>query len=157
MKNGQNLSQLRRELRQSIRKEIILRSTRRNIYLVNDFVIGKLGCTNELTKREYDIGKYLFENGINVPEMYGLIKLNPLWIRMNRRSLRYTLSNLAILMQRIPEKSNLNRDEALVLYHKELEKVSELDIYPRDCGLHNAIFNSEEVYLIDFESWRKIK
>ena len=44
-----------------------------NIYIVADGIIGKRCRNEDRAHNEYNIGKYLIDNGIQVPKMYQLI------------------------------------------------------------------------------------
>ncbi len=134
-------------------------SNKSNIYCVNNSLVAKMGRSNELNEREFDVGNYLYENGIHVPRIHSLIKINRSLIRNHMLSYSFD-NNLVLLMQRIPGKrvDNLEGNEftkAHQLMKKELAKTDILMIYPSDVGTHNTLYNPNDgkVYLIDFEGW----
>lgn len=151
---------LRTEIKQAIRKNKNV-DGHPNVYYVNSSLVAKRGETNERTRDEYDMGNYLFGNGIRVPKMHSLIELDSAWLRFGHFN---SHSNLVFLMQRIPgetilySKCNNKYAEATQLLKEELKKVSKLDLITMDMGKHNAIFNPHDgnVYLIDFDLWSRM-
>ncbi len=132
------------ELEESIQARRTFRKDK--ILLISENALAKRN-NKESAKHEYEMGKYLFEQGVQVPEMYDL---------------RFVLGDWYIIMQKIEGVSfplipkNL-RDKAINQYRAELEKILELEIYPEDAAGLNVLFHTpeEKVYLIDFELWHK--
>ena len=160
MNNGKlDLNQLERELAEAIRNERFLTihtstyfQTYKNIYLVNGSVIGKR--QQGRIKNEYEIGKYLFENEINVPEQYGVIDLDKeQGVILMQRINGFNLILEWIKMARITDPKRVEG-----LWLEELRKARALGLVPGDDILHmnNSLYSpgEDKVYLIDFEFWR---
>ena len=144
------------ELKDSIKSGRIHK--KRNIYLVGKDKIAKEIYDEDKAKNEYEMGIFLFNQGVNVPQMHCLIKpflFNPKISYPNSRFIIMEKIN-GIEYWHLDKK---DKEKALPLYKKEIEKVLELGIYPWDslCSDNNKIFDyeNEKIYLIDFGGWRK--
>lgn len=131
------------------------------VYETGGLIIKASISGDEITEREYKLGRFLFRNGVHVPEMYNLVRCR-----------RGTEERLYIIMQKIEgihiiEKNETRKIEnipavkeggAIKKLRREIKKVLRLGIYPADSDwCENSIFNPKErkVYLIDFEGYRK--
>ena len=132
----------------------------RGVYLVNDNVVAKSREPGPVEERtlfaERAIGEFLYDNGVSVPKMYGIVK--PDFIEMLHRS---PLDKFFLLMERVHGVTPNKLEDGLLeeagrQYKAELLKVLELGIYPTDV-FHpsNAVFdtNKQRIFLIDFEGW----
>ena len=132
-----------------------------SIFTINKRLIAKRNDSWEKANNEYKLGRFLFEEGVSVPEMHELVP--PDSVLGERHS--YELEEWFIIMERIHGKDLLKFDrkssefiEAAEQYKAELEKVLDLGIVPDDSSAgYNAMFNQRKrkTYLIDFEFWRK--
>lgn len=130
-----------------------------NIYIVDDGIIGKRCRNEDRAHNEYNIGKYLFDNGIQVPKVYQLITPDSFHQFDNNAP-----EDWFILMQRIKGETinglaGAEKKEAIHQRNLEVEKVSALDIHhPDSAHDDNSIFdtNLRKLYLIDFEHWRRL-
>ncbi|MCH7646084.1 MAG: hypothetical protein IH788_02660 [Nitrospinae bacterium] len=132
-----------------------------NIYLVEDGIIGKRCRNKERAYNEYEIGKFLFENGVQVPKMFNLITPGSFMIR---KSSKNSPKDWFILMERIKGKTikelaGIEKKEAIEQRKSELEKVLALNVHHPDSAYDdNSIYDAKQkkLYLIDFEHWRKL-
>ena len=132
-----------------------------NIYLVEDGIIGKRCRNKGRANNEYEIGKFLFENGVQVPNMFNLITPGSLMIR---KSSKNSPKDWFILMERIKGKTikelaGIEKKEAIEQRKYELEKVLALNVHHPDSAYDdNSIYDAKQkkLYLIDFEHWRKL-
>jgi len=112
-------------------------------------------------QHEHDICKYLYDNGVNVPEPHGVFKFKALednWREFGffpRRFPAFVMQhlkggkpNLKYMSAKEQRKMNEN-------HQRELEKVRDLGVTPYDLDLENTIWipEKEELYLIDFGKW----
>lgn len=154
-------SELIEKLKEAVRKKRIGGGPR--IYLVDEKTVGKR-CWSEIAGNNgFNIGRFLFERGVQVPEMYELVKVDGLEDFLDNNG----MSNWFILMQRINgmavNKLTSEQKEIVLQQHRrEITKVMDLGIFPFDsyqgyesCLPQNALFNSSEqkLYLVDFEFW----
>jgi len=129
------------------------------IYPVGQDAIAKVGF-NGAIRHEFDIGSYLFREGIAVPEIYELIEAE--------RVQRYcdkpiNKNNWYIIMQKIKGRERgllfgKDKKEADKQIKEEVEKVLGLGILPYDCfNGWNSIFRFDirKLFLIDFAAWEK--
>jgi RIO-like serine/threonine protein kinase len=152
-----------KELRKAIRDERFVDPSSWSTYLVSDTVVGKLYGSDIRSQKwacnEFDIGKFLYEKGVSVPEMFELVIPDRFPFLH-----RIPINEWGVLMQKIDgihiqnlEGSEL--DEAIQQYISELEKVLELGICPNDSIYNstNSLFDRQQgrVFLIDFELWQK--
>jgi RIO-like serine/threonine protein kinase len=158
-----------RELGDSISNERF-HNRYRQIYLIKEDLIAKRICGPEKEERarnEYNMGNFLFERGINVPQMYWLV--NPQLLQecciVPEKNL-HVCNSWFLIMQKINgrelgEISGENRSEAVKQLKEQIAKVLELKIYPSDSidNRSNSIFDEKErkLYLIDFEYWTREK
>ena len=132
-----------------------------NIYLVEDGIIGKRCRNKERAYNEYHIGRFLFENGVQVPKMYKLITQDPIVVHPSSNK---SPKDWFILMQRIKGKTikdltGTEKKEAIKQRKEELEKVLALNVHHPDSAYDdNSIFDvkQKKLFLIDFEHWRKL-
>lgn len=111
-------------------------------------------------QHEYEICKYLYENGVSVPKPIGVFKLkglSPEW-----SDFPFHFRYPAFVMQYVPgfapnpryasEETMRAFDEGLRI---ELEKISRLDVNPSDICVDNTLFSrsDKKLYLIDFNQW----
>ena len=130
-----------------------------NIYLVEDGIIGKRCRNKGRAYNEYEIGKFLFENGVQVPKMFNLITPGTFIIR---KSSKNSPKDWFILMERIKGKTikeltGIEKREAIEQRKSELEKVLALNVHHPDSAYDdNSIYDAKQkkLYLIDFEHWR---
>ena len=134
------------------------------IYLVDEKTVGKRCWSDIAGNNGFNIGKFLFERGVQVPEMYELVRVDGLEDFFDNNG----MSNWFILMQRINgiAINNLTPKQkriVLLQHRREIEKVLDFGIFPFDsyqgyksCLPPNALFNvlEQRLYLIDFEFWR---
>ncbi|MBN1793268.1 hypothetical protein JW826_06305 [Candidatus Woesearchaeota archaeon] len=128
--------------------------------------------TGKKTKREYRMGRFLYENGISVPRPHGieLITLSSdtqgvTWPRgfSSRAYPAFVMDYIeGVVLDDLVFSINAGtntpwqeRKHARKMYNREIEKVRDLFVAPLDLGLHNSIWNREEdrIYLIDFQGW----
>lgn len=131
------------------------------MYAVNDKVVGKFGKslsnrhsrytnfsqvqqeTIPCSYNEFIWGRFAKENGVSVPEMYGIVVID---------------GQSYILMQRLYKGFCVESEK---LYKKEMEKVLDLGICPcspKDTDFDgNYMFDArtQKLYLFDFEYWQK--
>jgi len=144
-----------KELRKSIRKNRTYKKC--CIYLVGEGALAKRN-SEELSKNEYKWGTYLYENQIQVPEMYTLVSPDSLVskvLHLGNEIKEWFVIMKLLKGQGILDTLGTTRKEAIRQYKQELEKVLELGICPIDSDFEgNAIFGEDEkLYLIDFERW----
>jgi hypothetical protein len=151
------------------------------IFVVDQFTLAKHGSEDrnmDYLVQEYDIGKRLFNAGINVPKFHNLTWLSPelgepdYRLVHGKNGATLTLvpdfdihydGNWFLMMQKIHGdeftflKGN-TRKVAKKLLKQELNNVLDLGICPNKDALYcgNSIYNHDEnkIYLIDFEGWR---
>ena len=124
------------------------------IYLVGEGAIAKPGWKSPI-HNEFKWGSYLFENEVQVPEMYELVRPDSFFSRFTRFG--DAIRAWFVIMQKIHgeeigDLTGTARKEGLKQLEGELEKVLELGIYPRDSLWgRNAIFDHEQekLFLID--------
>lgn len=130
-----------------------------NIYLVDDGIVGKRCRNKNRAYNEYNIGEFLFKNGIQVPKMYKLVTPDSFhqfddnapndWFILMQRIKGETINGLA----------GIEKKEAIHQRNLELKKVSALNIHhPDSAHDDNSIFDMKrrKLYLIDFEHWRRL-
>lgn len=118
---------------------------------VSPELVAKKHKNNLRAAKEFNLGVELYQNGISVPEMYGILTLDDYC----------SVACSYILMQKISGTEicfliGEERKKAVRQFKDEIKKVLELGIVPKDADWYaNSIFNSEadKVYLIDFELW----
>ena len=137
------------------------RKVARGVYLVNDNVVAKSREPDrkeeEFMFSEYHTGQFLYDNGVSVPKMFGVVQ--PDFITAPFR--RAALDKFFLLMERVPGMHIRQLDddlleEATEKFRAEIIKVLELGIYPSDTpNSNNVIFDPQKrrAYLIDFEGW----
>jgi hypothetical protein len=129
-----------------------------NIFLVQDGIIGKR-CRNEgRAHNEYDIGKFLFSQGVQVPKMYKLVTPDMIHGLSNNTSEDWFILMQKIKGETIKNLRGIDKKEAIRQRKMELEKVSGLNIRHSDSAYDdNAIFDvkGKKLYLLDFEHWRR--
>ena len=124
----------------------------------DNFLIDKRG-----SKNEYDMGIFMFEKGVSVPKMYGLVSpdflLSRPFIKLSSKSI---IKNWVNFMQRIygidlRKLDGPKLEEAKILWKIELEKILDLGYCPLDSEDYNVMFDEEKgkVFLIDLVAWRK--
>jgi len=133
------------------------------IYLVDEKTVGKRCWGDIAAHNDFHIGNFLFERGVQVPEMYQLIKVEGIDNFLEDNG----LSNWFILMQRINgatvnELSAEQKEYVLHQYRREITKVLSFGIFPFDsyqgyesCLPQNSLFDIsvQKLYLVDFEFW----
>jgi tRNA A-37 threonylcarbamoyl transferase component Bud32 len=130
-----------------------------NIFLVVDGVIGKR-CRNEgRAHNEYDIGKFLFSQGVQVPKMHKLVTPDMFNGLSSNASEDWFILMQKIKGETIKDLRGIDKKEAIRQRKIELEKVSSLNIRHSDSAYDdNAIFDvkRKKLYLLDFEHWRRL-
>jgi len=131
-----------------------------SIYLLGDDKLAK-GKSKQSSEAEYKWGSYLYEQGVQVPEMYGLVRPDSLLLRPSYET---PIEDWFVVIQKIDGRDIRDMSipiqrEVLRKYYQEIEKVLELGIYP-SCdalsGNNNAVIDKDgKLYLLDFEYWRK--
>jgi len=127
----------------------------------------KVGGKGDLVRKEANIVKHLYENGVSVPTPYGVFEFKP------ARTERWTEIGLprkfpAFVMQYIegvvPHPKYLDsdtQDRVSELVEVEREKVRKLDrIKSFDAmGWENTIWvpKEDKIYLIDFSKWEFVE
>lgn len=149
------------KLKEAVKEKRVGKGPR--IYLVDQKIVGER-CWNDIAGNNgFNIGKFLFERDVQVPEMYGLVNVDGLEDFLDNNG----MSNWFILMQRIngtavKELTPEQKKTVLQQHRREITKVLDLGIFPFDsyqgyesCLPQNALFDSSEqkVYLVDFEFW----
>lgn len=134
-------------------------------YLAGEDLIAKKITDKEEGQRawrEYSMGNYLFERGIQVPKMHGVISPESLCKSCDVSRIGLVrMDDWFLVMQKINGKelefvSGADRDEAIKQLKEEIAKVLKLGICPYDSlNDKNSIFDEKErkLYLIDFEQW----
>ena len=131
-----------------------------SVFTINNDLIGKRNCW-EKANNEYKLGRFLFKEGVSVPEMHYLVPPDSVIGEHHDCS----LEDWFIIMEKINGVDLLALDlnssefiDAADQYKAELEKVLELGIFPDDSSAgYNTVFDrsKRKTYLIDFEFWRK--
>jgi len=153
----------RKELTQQLREAVKNRNyySQRDIYFVNESTLGKKFKDKDNARHEFEIGKFAFDNGVQVPEPYELISPD---LILRRLFDNYALKSWFILIERIKgvQINQINdeeiRKEALRQLETEIAKLFDLRIYPYGCVYPDkSLFDTtkKKLYLIDFEDWRK--
>lgn len=143
-------------LREAVREQRTI--SRAHIYTLNDHIIGKMTESGKHARIEFKYGRRLFNEGISVPEVYGLVPPdndNSSYVDGDND----VLAGWYILMQRINgedmiDLEGIELEEAKRQYTIEMRKVLDLGIYPADgVSGFNAMFDKDWgiLYLIDFE------
>lgn len=151
MENKINKKELTNKLRNAIKNNKMKYNSR--IFDLGDNIIAKKSRLG-LTKNEYKINLFLYQNGVSVPEPLELIKPDNLFKRFFTNGIK----DYFIIRKEI-NGEELSYFESRIIhekYSKELDKSRSLGLTPVDYGPNNAIFNNKEqkIYLIDFEAWR---
>lgn len=153
-----------------------------NLLIIDDSLVAKRFFSSVFTnaktlaEKEYRIGCFLYEKGISVPKMHGVINskhLKPYQILEGiiahpaedaHEEFRTAWRDSYVVMERIrgetyPALENGDKDYACVKFRQELIKVLELGYCPIDCdNPDNILFNrsSGRLYLLDFEFWTRM-
>jgi hypothetical protein len=130
-----------------------------NIYIVEDGIIGKRCRNGDRAQSEYNIAKFLFGNGVQVPKMYKIITPDSLHQFDNNSPREWYILMQRIKGETIDDLSGIDKKEAIHQRKLELEKVSALNVHHPDSAHDtNSIFDirRRKLYLIDFEHWRKL-
>ena len=131
----------------------------KEVYLIGDDKLAK-GEPEELARHEYEMGIYLFDQGIRVPRFEQLIPPDRRHGLFSWRPRR--IKEWYILMERIKgveirETGGEILEKALEQYYEEMEKILELGIVPNDAGHGGNVMCEESgrLCLLDFTSWYK--
>jgi RIO-like serine/threonine protein kinase len=146
------LPHLLEQLNQSIENNRTYK--KKKIFLVGEEAIAKRN-NKESAEHEYTLGSFLFEQGVQVPEMYMLV--NPASQPLSH------IKDWYVLMQKINgvEMTSITRgleEKVIKQYRTELDKILGLGIYPVDIFWpENILFDpqTEKIHLIDLESWER--
>ena len=98
---------------------------------------------------EYEITKTLFENGVSVPQPFGIFKIPISNMRVPGFVMQYIDGKRAF------ELSDPEYNEAMLLAENELREAKMLGFEPVDATARNVLWCPREgkPYLIDFGSW----
>lgn len=101
-------------------------------------------------KHEYEVAKFLYENGVSVPQPFGVFNLKP----PVRECRLFLLRFPAFVMEYIPQ-SEIDFDErkfVVELIEMERKKAADLGVFLSDIHNGNSLYVHERqrVYLIDF-------
>lgn len=126
-----------------------------------DEIIGKLHYREKKANNEFELGKMLYGEGIQVPEMYEMAHVPGLDLYVEHTPGVKEHCEWAVFMQRID--GNIitmlrgdERIEAMRQFKREVLKVLDFGIIPDDCDwAHNNLFSWSEnkLYLLDLENW----
>lgn len=127
----------------------------------------KVSPTGERIQQEYEISRILYENGVSVPEPYGIFKLKkpdeednlvPFFLQD-----KYPAFVMEYVEGQIPNPKYLSvpfQRKIDELVKIEREKVKDLGLFqPEDAdGWENTLWcpSKEKIYLIDFTQWEII-
>jgi len=128
------------------------------VYDIDEKLIAKALFSQNGAESEFEIGKFLYHNGVQVPQFYDCIYLSE-FDDKERKLSHYIVMDKIIGKKGSELKGNI-KDLAVGQLLVEVEKIIDLGTEPRDCdNPENVIFNFEEnkMYLIDFEFYEFIK
>src|SRR3989344_608698 len=139
-------------------KNLLQKGYYTNIYAVGRNKIAKFS-SKESIEHEYGLGKFFYENGVQVPRFYAKGESHELKNSPNKVYKSFFISDrisgetLDLFYAR---NKNL-RDKLLKKYVCEIEKVFELGILPLECVGRNVLIEEEtgKIFLIDFELYKK--
>jgi len=128
------------------------------LYDIHDKILAKPISDIDGAQNEFEIGKFLYQNKIQVPQFHDLIYLSDFDDEEGKRP-HY------IVIEKIIGKKGLYlngdiKELAVKQLLVEVDKIIDLPIEPGDCtNPGNAIFNFEEnkMYLVDFGMYEFIK
>ena len=133
---------------------------RNNIYDLGGDVLAKRCSFGFRARNEQRWADFLRENGIKTPKIYGVVHGVP-WLL--RRFSSQLIKDHDVLMEKIEgeRQQHLTGDQAIDSrrqYREALEKAVSLGVNPFDYHGGNALYDSHgHLYLIDFESWSKLR
>lgn len=145
-----------------------------DVYLLNrrKSLAGKvLFASDELRARfriselqkEFEICKHLYENGVSVPKPEGVYRVSLDFVPSAKRALYGVLLPPVFVMEYVSglvdeqDFSFKEKDKAIDLMEKELDKASGPGYTSGDVGFGNFIYQPEQekVVLIDFGLWER--
>jgi RIO-like serine/threonine protein kinase len=135
---------------------------KRIIFFLDTGIIAKAYLEEKIASHAYDLGCWLFEQGVQVPEVYKLSKSDNITVhafttcKEEQGERNHFLFMQFVKGMDLRQITKEQRKEALKQYQEQIERILDLGIIPHDADwVENVKFdcNENKLYLLDFDHW----